>query len=146
MRSPDGQLVGVHTNGGCTTGAGGHNHGVGISSILAESPTLSSLLGSLVTVATRTKVIRIPAGRGRRSITDSVTFDAPVLKAGVALNRCKLDYVESDHHLNVIEADTDIMSISGNTVNFRVECQYADKNFDDEYRGYITATVIAVTE
>ena len=146
LRSPDGQLVGVHTNGGCTTGAGGHNHGVRISSVLAESVTLSSLLGSSDTVATRTKAIQIPAGTGRRSITDSVTFNAPVLRAGIALNGFRLNYVDSDHHLNVIEADTDIMSISGNTVNFRVECQYADKNFDDEYRGYITATVIAVTE
>ncbi len=80
------------------------------------------------------------------SITDSMTFDAPVLRAGIALNGFKLDFVESDHHLNVIEVDTDIMSISGNKVNFRVECQFADKNFDDEYSGYITATVIAVTE
>ncbi len=146
LKSPDGRLVGVHTNGGCSTAAGSHNHGVRISSLLDESPTLSSLLGSLNTVATRTKVIQIPVGTGRRSITDSMTFDAPVLRAGIALNGFKLDFVLSDHHLNVIEADTDIMSISGNKVNFRVECQYADKNFDDEYRGYITATVIAVTE
>ena len=42
-----------------------------------------------------------------------------------------------------IEADTDIVSISGNKVTFRVECNYADKNFDDSYKGYVTALVIA---
>ncbi|MCZ6539415.1 MAG: hypothetical protein O6922_06275, partial [Chloroflexi bacterium] len=109
-------------------------------------PTLSSLLGSLDTVATRTKSIRIPAGTGRRSIYESVTFNATVLSAGIALNGFKLDYVDSDHHLNVVEADTDIRSISGNRVNFRVECNYADRNFEAEYLGYITVTVIAVTD
>jgi hypothetical protein len=44
---------------------------------------------------------------------------------------------------DVIEADTDVVSISGNTVTFRVECQYADQNFDDPYSGFVTALVIA---
>ncbi|MGH7930377.1 MAG: trypsin-like serine peptidase, partial [Candidatus Binatia bacterium] len=41
--SPAGQIVGVHTNGGCTT-TGGFNFGVRISSLLATSPTLRALL------------------------------------------------------------------------------------------------------
>jgi hypothetical protein len=40
---PAGTIVGVHTNGGCTTGAIGHNHGVRISSILAASTTVSGV-------------------------------------------------------------------------------------------------------
>jgi hypothetical protein len=59
------------------------------------------------------------------------------------LNGFQLDYVNSDHHINILEADTDIVSVSGNTVNFRVECNYADRNFDDPYKGYVTASVIA---
>ncbi len=91
----------------------------------------------------RTVPINIPAGTGRRSIEGTATFGSSVHRASVALNGFKLDYVNSDHHINILEADTDIVSISGNTVTFRVECNYADKNFDDSYKGYVTALVIA---
>ena len=46
----------------------------------------------------------------------------------------------------MIEADTDIVSINGTEVTLRVECNYADKNFDDPYQGYVTALVIAQVE
>ena len=62
------------------------------------------------------------------------------------LNGFKLDFVDSDHHINILEVDADIVSVAGNTVTFRVECNYADKNFDDRYFGYVTATVIAEVE
>ena len=94
----------------------------------------------------RTSSVTIPNGTGRRSIAGSATFGSPVKKATVAINGFKLDYESSDHHINVVEADTDLASISGNTVNFRVECNYADKNFDDPYSGYVTALVIAEVE
>lgn len=42
LRSPGGTVVGVHTNGGCTT-TGGFNFGVRISNLLAASPTLSGI-------------------------------------------------------------------------------------------------------
>ena len=41
--SPDGAIVGVHTNGGCTTAGGGFNFGVRISTLLNASPTLRTL-------------------------------------------------------------------------------------------------------
>ncbi len=91
----------------------------------------------------RTVSITVPPGTGRRSIEGLATFGSTVRRASVALNGFNLDYVNSDHHINMAEADTDIVSISGNTVTFRVECNYADKNFDDPYQGYVTALVIA---
>jgi hypothetical protein len=91
----------------------------------------------------RTVSINIPAGTGRRTIPGSATFGSQVRRAGIALNGFALDYVSSDHHINIVEADTDIASISGNTVTFNVECHYADQNFDDSYQGYVTALVIA---
>jgi hypothetical protein len=91
----------------------------------------------------RTPRVAIPSGTGRRSINDSVTFGSRVLRAGIAVNGFKLDYVDSDHHINIVEIDTDITSVSGNTVNFRVECDYSDKNFDDNYRGEVVAMIIA---
>lgn len=43
LLSPDGVIVGVHTNGGCTTPAIGHNHGVRITSILQASTTVNDI-------------------------------------------------------------------------------------------------------
>jgi len=91
----------------------------------------------------RTQTLNIPIGTGRRSLTSSVTFGSRVNRANVALNGYKLDYVSDDHHINIVEVDTDIVSISGNKVNFRVEFQYSDKNFDDPYQGYVNALIIA---
>jgi hypothetical protein len=91
----------------------------------------------------RTRSVSIPSGTGRRSINDSVTFGSPVVRAGIAVNGYKLDYVNADHHINVVEIDTDVIGFTGNTVNFRVECDYSDKNFDDPYRGEVVALVIA---
>jgi hypothetical protein len=53
------------------------------------------------------------------------------------------DVADGDHHLNLMEADTDVISFSGDKVNYRVEFELADKNFDDPYSGYITVLVIA---
>ena len=93
----------------------------------------------------RQSSITIPAGIGRRTIPASVSFGSPVLRASVALNGFALDFAGNgvDHHINVVEADTDLVSINGNRVNFQIQCQYADKNFDDSYSGYVTALVIA---
>ena len=45
LRASDGQIVGVHTNGGCGAGSPGvgYNLGVRITSIIAQSPTLQTL-------------------------------------------------------------------------------------------------------
>ena len=91
----------------------------------------------------RTQTLNIPAGTGRRSLTGSVTFATRVNSANIALNGYKFDFVNADHHINIVEVDTDLLGISGNTVNYRVEFEYSDKNFDDAYRGYVTALIIA---
>lgn len=89
--------------------------------------------------------VSIPSGTGRRQINRTVTFGAPVTSANAVLNGFKLDFLNSDHHINLIEADVDLVSIEDNRVNIRFEVNYADKNFDDPYTGYITALVIAKT-
>jgi hypothetical protein len=91
----------------------------------------------------RTVSLNIPTGTGRRTINSSVTFNSNVVRAAVVLNGFKLDYANEDHHINLLEADTDINTIIGRTVRFRVEANYADKNFDDPYSGFVSATVIA---
>ena len=91
----------------------------------------------------RVQNILIPNGTGRRTIPGSVTFGSRVNRAAVAINGYKMDYVSSDHHINIVEVDTDLTGVSGNTVNFRVQCNYADRNFDDRYEGYVSALVIA---
>ncbi len=91
----------------------------------------------------RSVSITIPNGTGRRSIEGAAVFGSQVIRAGVALNGFRLDYANGDKHVNVVEADVDILAITANTVRFRVECLLADKNFDDPYSGYVTALVTA---
>jgi len=43
LQSPSGRIIGVHTNGGCNVSMSGHNHGVRITSIIAQSPTIQGL-------------------------------------------------------------------------------------------------------
>jgi len=94
----------------------------------------------------RTSRITVPPGTGRRSIEGTVAFNSRVCRAAATLNGFALDFANADHHINIVEADTDIVSISGNTVRFRIQCSYADKNFDDKYSGYVTALVVADVE
>lgn len=44
LQESTGKIVGVHTNGGCSTPAIGHNHGLRISSIKDNSPTIQGIL------------------------------------------------------------------------------------------------------
>ena len=66
----------------------------------------------------RTVSITIPQGTGRRSIEGAAVFSSRVLRAGVALNGFNLDFVAPDRPFNVIEADTDLLSIEQNTSTF----------------------------
>ncbi len=94
----------------------------------------------------RRRSITIPVGTGRRTVQGTVTFGSDVVSAGVALNGFKLDYADSDKNVNIVEADVDFVSKRGRTVTFQVECNLADKNFDDPYSGYVTAIVMAEVE
>jgi hypothetical protein len=89
---------------------------------------------------------------GRQEFEGLAIFPSNVNRAVVALNGFKMDYAgnEVDHHMNVVEIDADLRRkgsnaspIHGNHVHFVVECQYADKNFNDPYFGYVSVTVIA---
>lgn len=91
----------------------------------------------------KTISIPVPSGTGRRRLRNDVEFSSSVNRAAVTLNGFKVDFANTDHHINVIEIDTDLEDIHGNVVFFAVECQYADKNFDDSYSGYVTVTVMA---
>ncbi|MEM9656206.1 MAG: hypothetical protein AAGA65_29235 [Actinomycetota bacterium] len=91
----------------------------------------------------RTRSVAVPVGKGPRTIADSVVFDSDVRRASVVLNGFKLNFVDGDKHINIVEADTDLVSISGPMVRFQVQCDYRDKDVDDDYSGYVTATVIA---
>ena len=90
-----------------------------------------------------TKRVPVPPGRRRRELNDSVTFLKKVRVANIALRGFLLDFVTSDHHINVVEVTTDFAGTEGEIVHFRVNCQYADRNFDDEYLGHVDVLVIA---
>jgi hypothetical protein len=110
------------------------------------SPRAAVPVTPATTTAYRSVSITIPSGSGTKRIASSVTFNSNVRSAAVALNGFNLDYSNSDHHLNVIEADLDIVQISGRTVFIAADTRYADVNFDDSYSGFVTAVVIANVE
>ncbi|GAA0911176.1 hypothetical protein [Virgisporangium aurantiacum] len=93
----------------------------------------------------RRQSIKIPAGTGRRSFKGSAAFSRSVTSAGGAIEGFKFDFLDNDHHINTVEVDVDVTGTPGNTVEFTVECLYADKNFDDRYEGYVSVLVIAET-
>lgn len=85
LRASDGRLVGVHTNGGCSTAAASHNHGFRITSLVVASPTLRGILSNPPTLKFRDDVTS--GGGGFKKIVDdgvgpSFKFsdDAPSLK------------------------------------------------------------------
>ena len=96
-----------------------------------------------MTIAFRTVSITIPGGAGRKSIPGVAVFGSSVLSAGVALNGFFLRYDDSDGNLFLIETDTDFISLDGNIVNFRVECNLRDSSISKSYSGYITALITA---
>ena len=97
----------------------------------------------IMTVAFRTVSIEIPGGSERKSIESAAVFSSSVLSAGVALNGFALQYDDNDENVLLVEADTDLVSISGNTVNFKVECNLRDNSGSESYSGYVTALIMA---
>lgn len=96
--------------------------------------------------AWRSDRAEIPSGTtGRWSIERNVTFDTPVRNVVVTLNGFKLDFSSEDHHINIIEVDIAFNRFGGGnrTVFFQASAQYADKNFDDPYSGYVDTVIIA---
>lgn len=85
----------------------------------------------------------VPGGTGTKTVEDTVIFGSPVQRADTALRSFLFDYSSEDHHINVVEATTGVVSINGNTVRVRAVCRYADKNFDDAYTGRIQLLVVA---
>ena len=50
-----------------------------------------------------TKRVEVPRGTGRQQVNDRVPFQNKVRVANIALRGFLLDFVNSDHHINVVE-------------------------------------------
>jgi len=94
-------------------------------------------------LAFTTVVIEIPRGTGQRVLSGQGQFPSGVRNAQVALAGFVLDYVSEDHHINLVEVRTELVSFGGPFVTFNVICSYADKNFDDPYQGRVDVLCIA---
>jgi hypothetical protein len=70
-------------------------------------------------------------------------FATDVRSAQTAIKSFRLDYANSDHHINVIEVRSEVTSTPGTAAALRVICQYADQNFDDAYSGQVELLVVA---
>jgi V8-like Glu-specific endopeptidase len=104
LRSTNGRIVGVHTNGGCTAAGTGANFGMRITSILTQSPTLRGLTSGGVATS---PVLDI--GPKRKVIDDippklKVRDDVATLK--VADDRPKLKIV--DDGVGTVKARDDV--------------------------------------
>ena len=66
-----GTIVGVHTNGGCSTPAIGHNHGVTITSILQASPTLTPIASPPGTTSTCPSVVGMSQPQAQQAIAQA---------------------------------------------------------------------------
>lgn len=91
----------------------------------------------------QTVSLTIPGGTGPKEMIGEVVFNAPVVRAETAIKSFSFDYTRSDHHINVVEAATTILSISETTVRVHVVCLYGDKNFDDPFTGLVDVLVLA---
>jgi V8-like Glu-specific endopeptidase len=91
--SPAATIVGVHTNGGCTTTGGGANFGMRIGSILPASPTLQALTNGQLDAKVVLGETAI-AGPGLAALGD----------------RMVLSWTGTDeqHHVNVISTDDSV--------------------------------------
>ena len=74
-------------------------------SLAAETQPFTK--GAEMAVEFITSRIHVPRGRGRRQLNGSVSFQRKVRVANIALRGFLLDFVTSDHHINVVEVTTD---------------------------------------
>ena len=89
-RSPDGALVGVHTNGGCNVQGTGSNFGSPIVAIRNNSPTIRNLGGGIATFkgpddGTGTAIKFIDDGGTLNKVRDDLTLKNPDDGTGTAL-------------------------------------------------------------
>jgi hypothetical protein len=85
----------------------------------------------------------VPRGTGTKTVKGTVTFNSQVQNARAALAGFTFDYSSDDHHINIAQIASYIDAYNINRVTVAAQCQYADKNFDDEYSGNIDLLVIA---
>ena len=101
----------------------------------------SSQLG--ITTNFKNVSVEIPKGTGKRNLIGSVTFDSKVLSAGIALNGFKIESTNPTALNNSLEIETKLIKITGDTVNFNIECNTGSKNLNDPYKGHISILAIA---
>jgi hypothetical protein len=58
-------------------------------------------------------------------VTGAAFFNTDVRSAQTAIKSFRFDYANSDHHINVIEARSEVTSTPGTSTAVRVICQYA---------------------
>jgi len=93
----------------------------------------------------RSAAFVIPGGTGPKEVFGEVVFDAPVVSAETVIKSFSFDYTSDDHHINTVEALTNVISITGATVNVQVVCLFGDQNFDDPFTGLVHVLVLAQT-
>jgi hypothetical protein len=95
------------------------------------------------------QIFRYAPGSPNHCAPCRVDFSSPVLSgtAALTLNGFRFNYLTSDSHTDVVEADLDFerigSGIESDKVFIVIETAYHDKDTPSLYNGYVTATVIA---
>ena len=93
--------------------------------------------------------LEIPRGTGTRVLRTAADFrgtGSRVRNVSVVLQGFRFDHVNPDRPMNVIEVSTAVTRVQGTLVEVEVRCQYADRNFDDPYEGFVAIDMIADVE
>ena len=90
--------------------------------------------------------ISVPAGGGAKRIEQSFSLPSRIRQMDVVLSGFTFDFLSSDHHIDIIQAQAFVRQDSDTGGTVVIFCTYSDINADDSYRGFVKALLIADVE
>jgi hypothetical protein len=99
-----------------------------------------------MTLVLRAFNISVPPGGGAKRIEQSFSLPSRIRQMDVVLSGFTFDFLNSDHHIDIIQAQVFVRQDSANGGTVVIFCTYSDVNADDSYRGFVKALLIADVE
>jgi len=99
-----------------------------------------------MTLVLRAFNISVPPGGGAKRIEQSFSLPSRIRQMDVVLSGFTFDFLNGDHHIDVIQAQVFVRQDSANGGTVVIFCTYSDVNADDSYRGFVKALLIADVE
>jgi hypothetical protein len=99
-----------------------------------------------MTMLLRAFNVVVPPGGGAKTIEQSFSLPSRIRQMDVVLSGFFFDFLNSDHHIDVIQALAFVRQDSATSGTVSIFCTYSDVNADDSYRGFVKALLIADVE